>query len=148
MEKKALSAGVIVVRHEGDSWRYLLLRVYSYWDFPKGIVEPGEDSHQTARREVEEETGLKDLTFGWSHDYRETPPYGRGKVARYYIAETRQSRVVLPVSPELNHPEHHEARWVGYEEARRLVSPRVVPILDWANGVITGKEIPIPPETG
>jgi bis(5'-nucleosidyl)-tetraphosphatase len=148
MEKKALSAGVIVVRHEGDSWRYLLLRVYSYWDFPKGIVEPGEDSHQTARREVEEETGLKDLTFGWGHDYRETPPYGLGKVARYYIAETRRSRVVLPVSPELKHPEHHEARWVGYEEARRLVSPRVVPILDWANGVITGKEIPTPPETG
>ena len=148
MEKKTLSAGAIVVRHEGDSWRYLLLRVYSYWDFPKGIVEPVEDPHQTARREVEEETRLKDLTFRWGHDYRETPPYGPGKVARYYIAETRQSQVVLPVSPELKHPEHHEARWVGYEVARRLVSPRVVPILDWANSVITGKDIPTPPETG
>jgi 8-oxo-dGTP pyrophosphatase MutT (NUDIX family) len=148
MEKKTLSAGVIVVRHEGDPWRYLLLRVYSYWDFPKGIVEPLENPHQTARREVEEETGLKDLTFRWGHDYRETPPYGPGKVARYYIAETRQSQVVLPVSPELKHPEHHEARWVGYEEAQRLVSSRVVPILDWANSVITGKEIPTPPETG
>jgi 8-oxo-dGTP pyrophosphatase MutT (NUDIX family) len=148
MERKTLSAGVIVARREGGSWCYLLLRVYTYWDFPKGIVEPGEDPKQTARREVEEETGLKDLTFVWGHDYRETPPYGRGKVARYYTAETRQSQVVLPVSPELKRPEHHEARWVTYEEARRLVSPRVIPILDWANTVVTGKEIPAPPETG
>ena len=148
MERKTLSAGVIVVRREGGSLYYLLLRVYTYWDFPKGIVEPGEDPHQTARREVEEETGLKDLTFAWGHDYRETPPYGRGKVARYYTAETRQPQVVLPVNPELKHPEHHEARWVTYEEARRLVSPRLVPILDWANTVITGEKIPAPPETG
>jgi 8-oxo-dGTP pyrophosphatase MutT (NUDIX family) len=148
MEMKTLSAGVILVRREGGSFYYLLLRVYTYWDFPKGIVEPGEDPHQTARREVEEETDLKDLTFAWGHDYRETPPYGRSKVARYYIAETRQSQVVLPVSPELKHPEHHEGRWVTYEEARRMVSPRVVPILDWANTVVTGKEIPAPPETG
>ena len=60
MEQKTLSAGVIVARHEGDSWRYLLLRVYSYWDFPKGIVEPDEDPIQAARREVEEETVDKD----------------------------------------------------------------------------------------
>ena len=137
-----------MARREGDAWRYLLLRVYSYWDFPKGIVEPGEDPHETARREVEEETGLRDLKFGWGHDHRETPPYGPGKVARYYIAETKESRVVLPVSPELKRPEHHEARWARYEEARRLVSSRVVPILDWANSVIIGKEIPTPPETG
>jgi bis(5'-nucleosidyl)-tetraphosphatase len=148
MERKTLSAGVIVARHEGGSLYYLLLRVYTYWDFPKGIVEPGEDPLQTARREVEEETGLKDLIFAWGHGHRETAPYGRGKVARYYTAETHQSQVVLPTSPELKRPEHHEARWVTYEEARRLVSPRVVPILDWANTVIAGEKIPAPPETG
>ena len=148
MERKTLSAGVILARSEGDSWYYLLLRVYTYWDFPKGIVEPGEDPYHTARREVEEETGLKDLTFAWGDHYRETRPYGRGKVARYYLAETGQSQVVLPVSPELKRPEHHEARWVTYEEARHLVSPRVLPILDWANSIITGQKIAGPPETG
>lgn len=140
MERKMLSAGVIVARKEGNSWRYLLLRVYAYWDFPKGIVEPGEDPLQAARREVEEETGLRDLVFSWGVDYRETPPYGKGKVARYYIAETRQIDVVLPVSPELRHPEHHESRWMSYEDAHRLLSARVVPILDWAYALVTGQK--------
>ena len=32
-----------------------------HWDFPKGHMERGETEIQTALREVEEETGLKDL---------------------------------------------------------------------------------------
>lgn len=144
MEVKTLSAGVITTRREGGSWRYLLLRIYTYWDFPKGIVEPGEDPLQAACREVEEETGLTDLMFAWGHDYRETPPYGKGKVARYYVAETRQVDVVLPVSPELRQPEHHESRWMSYEEARHLLSSRVVPILDWAHALISGEKAPVP----
>ncbi|MFB0508706.1 MAG: bis(5'-nucleosyl)-tetraphosphatase [Thermodesulfobacteriota bacterium] len=147
MAQETLSAGVIVVRRETDSCRYLLLRVYNYWDFPKGIVEPGEDPLQTGRREVEEETGLKDLIFSWGYDYRETPPYGPGKVARYYVAETRQIQVVLPVSPELGRPEHHEFRWVNYEEARRLLSPRVIPILEWAHGLIREEGAPGTPQS-
>ncbi len=147
MAQETLSAGVIVARHEGDSWRYLLLRVYSYWDFPKGIVEPDEDPIHAARREVEEETGLRELMFSWGHDYRETPPYGPGKVARYYVAETRQVQVVLPVSPELKRPEHHEARWMSYEEACCLLSPRVVPILHWAHALLTEEKIPGTPQT-
>ncbi len=42
-EPSWLSAGVIIVRRFDDEWRYLLLRVYNYRDFPKGEVEPGED---------------------------------------------------------------------------------------------------------
>ena len=37
-----LSAGIIVVRHIDAKPNFLLLRAYEYWDFPKGIVEPGE----------------------------------------------------------------------------------------------------------
>ena len=50
---------------EQDDWRVLLLRVYNYWDCPKGMVEPGEDPLATARREVAEETGIEDLEFRW-----------------------------------------------------------------------------------
>jgi hypothetical protein len=39
---------------------------------------------------------------------------------------------VLPVNPELGHPEHNEFRWVTYKEARVLLPPRLRPILDWA----------------
>jgi bis(5'-nucleosidyl)-tetraphosphatase len=137
MKEKTLSAGVVPIRREDDKWRYLLLRAYQYWDFPKGLVEEGEDPLHAAVREVAEETGLRDLMFSWGHGYQETSPYGPGKVARYYVAETRQAHIVLPISPELGQPEHHEYRWINYEEARALLVPRVIAILEWAHRLIT-----------
>ena len=137
MKDAILSAGVIVVRREGNTWHYLLLRAYNYWDFPKGVVEAGEDPLQAARREVAEETGLDDLIFTWGYNYQETTPYGRGKIARYYVAETSQTEVVLPISDELGRPEHHEYRWVSYQEAHDLVAPRVTSILAWTYTLIS-----------
>lgn len=134
---KTLSAGVIIARGQADAFRYLLLRAYNYWDFPKGNVEPGEDPLDTAIREAEEETTLTDLNFRWGQDYRETEPYGRGKIARYYLAENQQGNVSLPVSAELGRPEHHEFRWVDYSQARKLLVPRVQRILDWAHSLIS-----------
>ena len=136
-KKMILSAGVILVRRNGIQWKYLLLRAFSYWDFPKGIVEPDESPIEAAKREVGEETTLNDLNFHWGYNYRETGPYGCGKVARYYIAETNESSVNLPVNPDIGRPEHDEYRWVSYEEAVSLVAPRVRPALEWAQGTIT-----------
>jgi len=131
-----LSSGVVIVRPTGKNNLFLLLRAFKYWDFPKGLVEEGEDPLEAACREAKEETGLTDFDFRWGDLYQETEPYGRGKVARYYIAETPQSEIQLPISAELGRPEHHEARWMSYEEARLVLVPRVQKILDWANGVL------------
>ncbi len=131
-----LSAGVVVVRHSPDGWRFLMLRAYRNWDFPKGLVEVGEDPLHAARREVTEETLIADLQFVWGEVYVETAPYSRNKVARYYIAQTASEAVTLPVRPELGRPEHHECRWLDYDEARELASPRVEPILKWAARII------------
>jgi 8-oxo-dGTP pyrophosphatase MutT (NUDIX family) len=127
-----LSAGVVVVRPGPTGWLFLLLRAYRNWDFPKGVVEPGEDPLAAARREVREETLIKDLQFTWGEEYRETPPYSNNKIARYYLAETRTESVTLPVSPELGRPEHNEARWVDLAGALSLSSPRIAPIVSWA----------------
>ena len=134
---KVLSAGVVVTRGEGAQRLYLLLRAYRNWDFPKGVVEAGEDPLQAAIREVEEETSITDLVFNWGYDYRETPPYARGKVARYYVAETKRLEIHLPVNPELGRPEHDEFLWVDYTVAQRLLPPRLQSILDWAVKLIT-----------
>lgn len=131
-----LSAGVVVVRFR-DHPRYLLLCAFTHWDFPKGLVEPGEAPLAAAIREVREETGLSDLVFHWGETYCETPSYGQGKVARYYLAESPTGEVQLPVNPELGHPEHHEFRWLSYDEARQLLVPRLKAILDWAHGIVT-----------
>jgi 8-oxo-dGTP pyrophosphatase MutT (NUDIX family) len=132
MAERILSAGVVVVSRVDVIWRVLLLRVYNYWDFPKGVVEPGEDPLATARREAREEASIEDLEFRWGEGFIETAPYAKNKVARYYLAETAASDIKLPVSPELGHPEHHEYRWLNFEAAKSLVVPRLVPILCWA----------------
>ena len=127
-----LSAGVVVVRKTPEHWRYLLLRAYNHWDFPKGMVEPNEAPLAAAVREVKEESYIADLEFAWGEDFIETAPYSRGKVARYYLAQTRTEEVTLPVIAELGRAEHNEYRWVDYKTSQRLVSARVAPILDWA----------------
>lgn len=127
-----LSSGVIVVRRGSTGWLFLMLRAYRNWDFPKGLVEPGEDPLAAARREVQEETLIEDLHFEWGDRFTETAPYNRNKVARYYLARTPVEAVTLPVRPELGRPEHHESRWLSYEDALELASPRLVPVLKWA----------------
>jgi len=136
VDKSVLSSGVIIVNYQDKIPLYLLLRVHNYWDFPKGIVDPGEEPLSGAVREVEEETTLTGLDFHWGLEYRETPPYRRGKIARYYIAESSRVDVFLPVSEELGHPEHDEFRWLEYEQSRPLLSERVRPIFDWAHEMI------------
>ena len=132
MADRILSAGVVVVREAGDGWRLLLLRAYNYWDCPKGQVERGEAPLSTACREVREETAIDDLDFRWGEAFIETEPYGRNKVARYYLAASPAAVVKLPVNPELGRPEHQEFRWLDIEAARRLVVARVAAVIDWA----------------
>lgn len=131
LQPSAFSAGVVVARRENSSWRLLVLRAYRNWDFPKGVVEPGEAPLDAAIRETAEEAAICDLAFHWGEGYCETVPYGRGKVARYYLAETMQASITLPISPELGRPEHDEWRWVRLDEAERLLPPRLQPILAW-----------------
>jgi bis(5'-nucleosidyl)-tetraphosphatase len=126
------SAGVVVVRECVDGACFLLLRAYRNWDFPKGLVEPGEDPLAAAVREAHEETGLTDLAFEWGTEFIETEPYARNKIARYYLARTRSERVTLKVNPALGRPEHHEYRWVDLTEAFALTVLRLQRVIAWA----------------
>jgi len=127
-----LSAGAVIVRGRRAGLRFLLLRAFSHWDFPKGLVEEGESPREAVVREVAEETTLDDLSFDWGDDYIETGPYSRNKTARYYLARTGREDVSLPVNPELGRPEHMEFRWVDLDEAFSLTTPRVRRVLAWA----------------
>ena len=131
-----LSCGVVIARRADDGWKTLLLRAYHHWDFPKGVRESGEGPLDAAIREVREETGIDDLTFAWDDRYIETGPYSRGKVARYYLAETGSSDVVLGPSPDTGEPEHHDWRWVSFDEAYDLTAPRVRDVVRWARQII------------
>jgi 8-oxo-dGTP pyrophosphatase MutT (NUDIX family) len=127
-----LSAGVVVVRRTPAGWLFLMLRAYRNWDFPKGVVDAGEEPLAAAIREVQEETLIDDVQLSWGEEYYETPPYSNNKIARYYVGETRTERVTLPISPELGRPEHNEARWFDLAGTLSISSPRVQPVVNWA----------------
>ena len=136
MSDQKLSCGVVVARQTDDGWLTLILRAFHHWDFPKGIRELGEEPMEAAMREVGEETGITDLSFDWGDRFFETGPYSRGKVARYFIATTRQENIEMGISPETGEPEHHEWRWVSFDEAYDLASPRVREVVRWARQII------------
>jgi len=132
------SAGIIPVIYEDDEngvvkTRILMLRVGSYWDFPKGQVEDGETELAAAIRECYEETRIKDLLI-WQDKFYETEKYSKKKkVSRYYIAVTGTKKVELPISEELGKPEHEEYRWVTEEETKGLsLHSRIAKVVKWA----------------
>ncbi len=54
------SCGAVVFTEQAGDIRYLLVRERAgHYSFPKGHMENGENEHQTAEREIREETGLK-----------------------------------------------------------------------------------------
>jgi 8-oxo-dGTP pyrophosphatase MutT (NUDIX family) len=68
------AAGAVVFRRSNRGIHLLVLRAYKNWDFPKGLVEPGESELDAARREVTEETGLADLDYPFGEEFKETVP--------------------------------------------------------------------------
>ena len=132
------AAGVVVFRRTGRGVYLLVLRAYHNWDFPKGLVDAGEDQLTAAKRELKEETGLSGVDFPFGDEFKETLPYSNNKIARYYLGETDEVEIELPVSKELGRPEHHEYRWVTYDEAEDLLPPRLAVVLDWARRTISG----------
>ena len=132
------AAGVVVFRRTERGPYFLLLRAYNNWDFPKGLVEPGEDPLACARRELKEETGLAGVDFPFGDGFKETLPYSGNKIARYYLGETDEVEIELPVSKELGRPEHHEYRWASFDEAEELLPPRLAIVLEWAKRTLSG----------
>lgn len=59
--KEVEAAGGLVINKRSD---FLLIKRNGLWDLPKGHREKGESMETTALREVEEETGVTNLTLG------------------------------------------------------------------------------------
>lgn len=114
---KEKSAGAIVFKKNGKI-RYLFLRKRyknEYWDLPKGNIEKGEEEEETVRREIDEETGLKDLRFvkGFKEKINYFYKKDRDTVFKevvFFLAESKNDEVKIS-------PEHSSYEWVSYEEA-------------------------------
>ena len=105
------SAGAIVSRKEGSTIYYLLLHYKSgHWEFPKGHIEKNESEEDTVRREVAEETNIKDIeiikgfkervkyffrrSYGLKGKAREKAPLVF-KTVVFYLAKTKTKEVKI-----------------------------------------------------
>ena len=112
------SAGAILCSMNVDAGRleYLLLHhTLGHWDFPKGNIEADENAIQAARREIYEETGIKEIEF--AKRFKETIEYYYKRSNRlvrkrvtFYIAKTKTRQVSLS-------SEHDGYAWKDYEAA-------------------------------
>jgi len=97
---KEFSAGAVIFRRD-TTRQYLLLHYEAgHWDFPKGNVERGETVETAARREVNEETGIRDIIFIPGFKQKVKYFYKRGgktiyKEVIYLLAETKTKDVKL-----------------------------------------------------
>lgn len=135
------SAGAIVFRRENDKIKYLLIQYgWGHWEFPRGLIEKGENLEETARREIKEEAGIKDIEFipgfkEWIKFFFKLKGKNIMKIATFLLAETKTKEV------KLSH-EHKNYAWLECKEAlEKLTFKNSKEILKKANGFLQRKSL-------
>ncbi len=145
-----LSAGIALVRQTAQTREVLLVhpggpffakKDLGCWSLPKGLVEPGEPVEAAARREFAEETGhrgdlgpLVDLGAVNMRSGKRVQAFAaRGD---FDCAQLVSNQVELEYPPRsgrrIRFPEVDRAQWATLEQARALLTPALVPLVERA----------------
>ena len=143
-----LSAGILLYRPTPSGLEVLIghpggpfwsNRDDGAWSIPKGLVGPGEDALDAARREFQEETGSA-VDTATATDLG-TAVLRSGKLVRAWAVRgdldpsTAASNLVRIERPRgsgryIEFPEIDELRWCGIDEASRLLNPAQKVLID------------------
>ena len=141
------SAGILLFRQRDGATEVLLIKPggpfwrnkdAGAWMIPKGMVEPGEAPAEAALREFEEETGTKLTAVPFP---LVTVRQSGGKIVEAFAvegdldpAEIQSNEFEVEWPPKSGKrqlfPEVVEARWMGFDEARTMMLPSQLPLLD------------------
>lgn len=150
-----LSAGILLFRQRDGEIQILLIKPggpfwrnkdVGTWMIPKGMVEPGETPAEAALREFAEETGtqLTAIPFALA-----TVRQAGGKLVQAFAVEGDLDPAKIqsnhfeiewpPRSGKLERfPEVAEGRWMSLAEARTLMLPSQIPLLDALEAKLKG----------
>ncbi len=127
--KPRASAGGIIVGPEG---KVILVEQHrNSWSFPKGGIEVGETELEAAKREIYEETGLKDITLIeplGSYKRYSIGPDGSGEAVSWGLRERTMFLFSTAAQEEDLNPHDSEVTHIGYftvsEAIERLTHPK------------------------
>jgi predicted NUDIX family NTP pyrophosphohydrolase len=142
-----LSAGILMWRRRGGDTEVLLAHFggpqwrnkdEGAWAIPKGLVEEGEPLEDCARREFEEEIGVRPegalVALGRIRQKggKYVEPFAlEGNLDAEAIVSSSMTIEWPPRSGQFRaFPEVDRAQWFGLDEARRKILPSQLPILD------------------
>jgi predicted NUDIX family NTP pyrophosphohydrolase len=152
------SAGILLFRQRDGATEVLLIKPggpfwrnkdAGAWMIPKGMVEPGEAPAEAALREFEEETGTKLTAVPFP---LATVRQSGGKIVEAFAvegdldpAEIQSNEFEVEWPPKSGKrqlfPEVVEARWMGFDEARMMMLPSQLPLLDALERKLGGRFI-------
>lgn len=109
------SFGIIALKKIEGVWHVLLVQQHGkYWSFPKGHAEGDETAIATAKRELEEETGLRVKELLFEEPLIENYTFFREaqvkKQVLYFLA-------LVEGTLKLQHEEILDAKWVTFADA-------------------------------
>ncbi|MBI2012283.1 NUDIX hydrolase [Candidatus Daviesbacteria bacterium] len=116
--QREFSAGGIVFNSKGQ---VLITQNSSnkYWGFPKGKIESGQTSKETALREVKEEGGVEALILEKIGDSKYVYTKDGEKIFKLVVMFLMK---YLSGDPSLHDYEVSEANWYSYDEAMEKLS--------------------------
>jgi 8-oxo-dGTP pyrophosphatase MutT (NUDIX family) len=121
------AAGGLVLNQQKD-----ILMIYrrGKWDLPKGKLDPGETLEACAVREVEEETGLRNITLGESllttyHTYHESGKFML-KESYWYKMTADGNQALTPQTTE----DIHKIDWVNEKKTSEYLKNSFPSIVD------------------
>ena len=130
MVERIVAAGGIV---ENEEQKILFQYRRGKWDLPKGKLDEGETIEECAVREVEEETGLRNIELGelvgvTHHTYTERGKEIDKETHWYAMKVTGEQNLVPQLEEDI-----HELKWVSEIELGAYLSdtfPNIVEIVE------------------
>jgi 8-oxo-dGTP pyrophosphatase MutT (NUDIX family) len=116
------SFGIIPFIDKGGERLFLLVQHRDgHWGFPKGHKEAGESDMAAAKREFEEEAGIKDYNILGEKTFIERYEFKKGgeaisKTVSYFLAAAHSPNVVI------QEKEIADYRWAAFEDALKLIT--------------------------
>lgn len=139
---KDRSVGIIIYTNFPRSLKYLILKhKKGHWSFAKGHKDKGESLIETAKRELYEETGIKNVNF-FSKKVLLKEKYtfslkSKNKVVKevsYFIAEAKSKKI------KIDRDEINNYKWCTINSAQKIITfDQSKRTLKKANKIITNK---------